>query len=202
MHVAEPRSKPSDTIYQLRVGLQSSEPHIWRSVQVPADMTLGDLHTILQIVMEWYEEHLHEFEIRGGRFGSEAATDGTPWMDAVVDEDRVKLIQLALTLGATFTYTYDFGDDWVHIIEVEKVLPPEEGAQYPACIDGARAAPPEDCGGIWGYASKLEILNDPEDEEYEWVHEWMGDWDPERFDIDTINECLHRAFAKRSSRRT
>jgi len=191
-----------DTVYELHISLRHSEPTIWRTVQVTADTTLGDLHTIIQIVMEWYAEHLHEFEVRGGRFGSEEAAGGLPWADPVVDERKVKLIQLALTPGVTFTYTYDFGDDWVHIIEVQKVLPREEGVAYPMCTGGACAAPPEDCGGMWGYQEKLEILSDPEDEDYEWVLDWMGDWDPERFDIDEISERLRRVFAKPSSRRT
>jgi len=200
--MTESRRRPKDTIYQFRITLQGPEPRIWRRVRVPGDMRLSDLHTVIQVVMEWCDDHLHDFEIRGGRFGSEETTGGLPWATPVVDERKVKLIQLALIPGVVFGYTYDFGDDWVHIVEVEEVLPPEEGVAYPVCIDGARAAPPEDCGGVWGYAAKLDVLEDPEHEEYGWVRDWMGDWDPERFDIDEINERLRRVFAKRSSRRT
>ena len=59
-------------------------------------------------------------------------------------------------------YTYDFGDDWEHDILVEKVFDRNETTAYPRCTSGRRAAPPEDCGGIWGYAELVEILNDPD----------------------------------------
>lgn len=196
-----PPQDPKDTIYQLHISLRYSEPPIWRRVQVAGDTRLIDLQFIVQRLMEWDNDHLHEFEIRGARFGAEAATGGVPWLDPVIDECKVRLIQLALTPGLVFTYTYDFGDTWVHDIEVEQVLQREEGVQYPVCLGGARSGPPEDSGGVGSYQYKLEILADPEHKDYAWVHEWMGDWEPERFDLNEINERLRRAFPMRSSRR-
>lgn len=185
---------PRETVYELHISLRYSEPLIWRSVQVTADTTLGDLHTIIQIVMEWYEEHLHDFEIRGG--GSPFAhRRGDAWATELeLDEETVTLADLGLNAKVKFTYTYDFGDSWVHEIRRKKILRRKNDVQYPVCVDGARAAPPEDCGGMWGYQEGLEILSDPDDEDYEWVHDWMGDWDPERFDLDEINERLGQVF--------
>ena len=84
-------------------------------------------------------------------------------------------------------YTYDFGDDWVHKIKFEKILTREKNIDYPICIKGKRACPPEDCGGIWGYEDLLEIINNPKHEEYEEMLEWLGgEFDPEHFDVKEI----------------
>ena len=182
---------PQETIYELSISLRYSKPEIWRLVQVPADATLADLHRIIQIIMPWYDEHLHEFEVSGG--GSPYSRQRGVWNPMQAD--------LGLKSRVRFTYQYDFGDSWVHDIKRKKLFRRKEGVQYPVCIDGARAAPPEDSGGVWGYAYKLEVLADPEHEDYEWVVEWMGSWDAEHFNIEAINERLRNAFAKRSSRR-
>lgn len=85
------------------------------------------------------------------------------------------------------TYEYDFGDGWRHKIVLEKVLSAEPGVKYPLCLSGKRACPPEDCGGIWGYEELLEIMKDPNHEEYEERMEWIGDdFNPEAFDPDAV----------------
>ena len=84
-------------------------------------------------------------------------------------------------------YVYDFGDDWEHILTLEKILPREKGTKYPVCIKGSRACPPEDCGGIWGYDELVEIISDPEHEEYHKMIEWLGGgFDAEAFDVNSI----------------
>jgi hypothetical protein len=85
---------------------------------------------------------------------------------------------------------------------VEKILPPEKGLHYPTCIQGKSACPPEDVGGVWGYQNFLEAIADPEHEEYEEYLLWIGgDFDPEAFDLDEVNEAL-RAFEPARGRRT
>jgi len=80
-------------------------------------------------------------------------------------------------------YLYDFGDDWNHDIRLEKILPRKPNIDYPLCVSGNRACPPEDCGGTWGYADMLNILANPESDEYEQTIEWLGeDFDPDDFD--------------------
>jgi hypothetical protein len=97
-----------------------------------------------------------------------------------------------------FQYVYDFGDDWEHAVVIEKVGPLDPDQQYPALITGKRACPPEDCGGVPGYYGLLEVLADPNDEEHAELTELVGDdFDPERFDADTINA----AFAAMARRR-
>jgi hypothetical protein len=90
-------------------------------------------------------------------------------------------------------YEYDFGDGWEHGIQLEKIVGPEPGVHYPRCLAGRRACPPEDCGGVWGYAELLEILADPRHPEHAERLEWLGGpIDPEAFDPDEVNNLLKR----------
>jgi len=104
-----------------------------------------------------------------------------------LDEKRRKIANYFSMKNPTANYEYDFGDSWEHKIQLEKILPREKDVNYPRCIGGKRACPPEDCGGIWGYERLLEILKDPKHEEYEEMLEWVGgEFDPELFDADNI----------------
>jgi hypothetical protein len=106
----------------------------------------------------------------------------------VLPELKQKLVDFFSMESRSAVYTYDFGDNWEHKIQLEKILPREEGVTYPICIKGKRACPPEDCGGIWGYAELLEILGNPNHEEYEEMLEWLGgEFDPEHFDVEEIS---------------
>jgi hypothetical protein len=100
-------------------------------------------------------------------------------------------------------YTYDFGDDWVHDIMVEKVLDRDPSAAYPRCTGGKRAAPPDDCGGIWGYAELLEVLADPAHPEHEEQLQWLGladasQFTPDTFDMEAVNRLLGASGGARS----
>jgi hypothetical protein len=106
-----------------------------------------------------------------------------------------KLDHVAPRVGDRVRYTYDFGDDWEHDILIEDVLTAEPGISYPRCLAGRRACPPEDCGGIWGYAELLEILADPSHVEHAARLEWLSldsaeEFDPATFDRDEVNETL------------
>jgi hypothetical protein len=173
------------TVYQLKVTLKDTKPPIWRRLQVPGSITFYKLHQILQIAMGWTNSHLYEFEIGEDRVGEPDPEYGAEVRSA----RRVRLSQIGP--GAKFSYTYDFGDDWEHAILVEKVLPPEEGVSYPRCLTGRRRCPPEDCGGVWGYAHLLEALQNPEDPEHAELMEWAGGpFDPAEFDTTGINAEL------------
>src|SRR3954471_13596926 len=141
------KSTSTAPIYQLKVTLKGSKPPIWRRIQVRSDISLADLHQILQVAMGWEDYHLHQFIVGGQYYG---VPDKDFDMD-VLSERTAKLNRIAPGEKSRFTYEYDFGDDGLHDVLVEKVLPPEPDAQYPRCITGKRARPPEDCGGIWGY---------------------------------------------------
>src|SRR5262249_48239954 len=89
-----------------------------------------------------------------------------------------------------FTYVYDFGDNWRHIIEVEKVLTADAGVEYPRCVEGKRACPPEDCAGSWGYGDVVKAVKNPSTKNRELV-EWVGeDFDREEFYLEEVNKDL------------
>ena len=176
-------------VYQLKVVVAGIEPPIWRRIQVPADVTLAGLHRILQRAMGWTDSHLHEFEIKRQRYGTSSRE---VWGYRVVSEGGVLLYEVA-GRGSRFTYTYDLGDQWEHIITVEKILPAAPGQPHAVCLDGARSCPPEDCGGVPGYDELIEVLRDPNDPEHEERLEWLGDaFDPEAFDVAAVNRKLAR----------
>jgi Plasmid pRiA4b ORF-3-like protein len=180
------KTKGPATVYQLKITLQHIKPPIWRRVEVK-DCTLNKLHDIILTCMGWNGYHLHAFEV-----GDEEYSEPDPsGMMETKNDRKVKLSQVEAGGIKKFTYTYDFGDNWDHIIQIEKVLEAGPGVQYPRCVTGKRACPPEDCGGPWGYADFLEAIRDPQNEQHEELLEWIGgEFDPEAFDIEEINERL------------
>lgn len=191
--MAESKSADDAPIYQIKVTLEHSKPPIWRRLLVPSDTLLGDLHHIIQVAFGWENYHLHQFII-GKTYYGEPHPDYFDYME-MRDEQEVTLGQIASGKGFKFRYEYDFGDSWMHQILVEKILPPEPDQDYPVCIEGRRACPPEDVGGMWGYESFLEIIQDPDHEEHDQYLEWVGDdFDPEAFDLEEVNEALDAVF--------
>lgn len=180
----------TDDIYQFKVTLKGIYPPIWRRFQIP-DGTLGQLHEVLQEVMGWVDVHLHQFVIGDLFFGDLTQTDLDFAMD-VLDEESVLISQLvAMDRKLWFDYDYDFGDCWEHELVLEKTLKPDPKLRYPRCLEGARACPPEDCGGIWGYVEFVEAKSDPRHDEHEAMNEWYpGDFDPEEFLVDEVNKLL------------
>lgn len=179
----------SGDVYQLKVSLLDTQPPIWRRVLVDGDSTLDRVHEIIQAAFGWWNYHLHEFEVGDTRYGIPDRDED--WDEPPRDERRTRLDAIAAEGGA-FRYTYDFGDHWEHRVDVEKVLPRSPGIETPACIDGRRAGPPEDCGGTWGYRELLEILADPKHPEHDERREWLGrTFDPEAFDLREIQNNLH-----------
>ncbi|MBE0433700.1 plasmid pRiA4b ORF-3 family protein [candidate division WOR-3 bacterium] len=183
------RTKTNDRVYQLKIVLINIEPLIWRRFVVNSSLLLPKLHDVIQTVMGWTNSHLHMFVI-GGKYyhgpDEEAMTE-------FVDYRRVKLDQVIRRARAKFHYEYDFGDCWEHTITLERILPRDRAVTYPICVDGERSCPPEDCGGYPGYAHLLQVLGDPQHEEYDELKEWVGDdFDPEEFDVKLVNKMLRR----------
>jgi hypothetical protein len=175
------------SIYQIKVTLRDSKPPIWRRVQVPGDATLADLHDIIQAVMSWWDYHLHQFIVGESYYG----VPHPDYMMDMLDETEVRLNEIA-DEGAKFFYEYDFGDSWLHTLDVEKVMQPEPGQEYPVCLKGRRATPPEDVGGIWGYERYLEAMENPDHPEHEMYMGWRGEFEPEAFDLDEVNAELRK----------
>jgi len=140
--------------------------------------------------MAWEGYHLHEFEVGGRCYGEPDPT----WSDwDAEDEAEVRLDQIVTGEGFKMGYTYDFGDNWEHVLLVERVLPLDSQQTYPMCIKGKRAVPPEDVGGVWGYEEFLRALKDPDHPEHQDYVDWWGEepFDPAAFDREAVNAELH-----------
>jgi Plasmid pRiA4b ORF-3-like protein len=190
-----PRSRKSSTsksVVSLKVTLRDTKPPVWRRLLVQGGMTLGDLHHAIQAAMGWHDSHLHAFEIDGRQYGDRHTVDD------VADENRLTLNGLIKSGIARFAYTYDFGDNWEHMVAIEKAQPALDGKSYPACVAGARNCPPEDCGGSWGYQHLLEVLADPAHPERAEQIEWIGEeFDPNEFSVEIADVTLAARFNRK-----
>lgn len=175
-------------LIRLHLELRDITPPIWRCLLIPGDRTLYDLHRAIQVVMGWYDYHLHSFTIGKRRYEPESdegdffATGEPP-----IDDDTVAIGEVLKRKGQKLLYEYDFGDNWEIDGVVEAVLPPDPAVTAPVCLDGRRAGPLEDCGGTWGYQEVLESLQNPEDDDY-WG--FAEGYDPEEFDCEAMNRRL------------
>ena len=184
--VAMPGRSPT-SIHQLKVTLRGIRPPVWRRIRVASTIDLRRLHDVIQETMGWTQSHLYAFEIDGEQYGEPSPYDDIPVRSA----KSMTLRRAAPEPGMKFLYTYDFGDDWEHLILVENVLAPERGQTYPSCVTGRRSCPPEDVGGIWGYQEFLEAIADPEHPEHDNLLEWIGgSFDPAAFDVAVVNARL------------
>lgn len=175
---------------QLRISLLDVVPLVWRSIVVPETITLPTLHVAILRAMGWDGGHLHEFVFASGRYGP--SEPGWDQPEDWLPETRVKLSK-ALAYGiSTFEYVYDFGDNWRHLVQIEDVLPPRTDADRSVrCVAGANACPPEDVGGVPGYADFVRSIANPNDEEHEQSLRWVGgSFDPRAFDLALANERL------------
>jgi len=182
-------------IYQLIVVLLGSKPRVWRQIRVPGDARLDWLHAVLQVAIGWTNSHLHQFRVGNCSYADTrdhfAEFEGDP---EILEERRFTLRHIAPRLQDAFRYEYDFGDSWQHKITVEKILPPEAAPSTVAvCVSGARACPPEDCGGVWGYDNLLKILKNRNHPEHQSSKDWLGRaFDAEDFDASRINLWLRK----------
>jgi len=174
-------------VFQFKITLLGTEPPIWRRVQVDNFITLRRFAAVVLAVMGWNNSHLHRFEIDRKEYGM-PDPDGLHDSKDFVDEKKKKLCNFSDDDLKKFTFTYDFGDGWDHRIELEEVFKFNYKGIQPKCIDGARRCPPDDCGGPGGYEDFLEAMKDPKHPEHESMREWIGGkFDPERFDLDSVN---------------
>jgi Plasmid pRiA4b ORF-3-like protein len=174
------RSEP--VILRVRVDLEGAKPPIWRRLDVRSDIGLDVFHQVLQSAFGWTDSHLHRFALGGSPFDQntelflcpydveEGEDDGTPARDVTLDETLSEP-------GDVLRYCYDYGDSWDLIIALDSVIPLEKSAPVAVCLDGRRAAPPEDCGGLREAAELAEFIEDP-------AH----------FDLDEINKALNDPY--------
>jgi hypothetical protein len=176
-------------LYELKVELQGIDPPVWRMLQVPGRISLHNLHLVLQTAMGWHNYHLHIFSV-GPRTYSEPNSE---WGRQIQDSAAVTLADVVSDENRSILYEYDMGDGWEHEITLQRMLP-AQGEERPRCTGGARACPPEDCGGVGGYEDFLKAISDPKHEEHFAMLKWAGGkFDPEDFDAEVADAALRRA---------
>ena len=150
--------------------------------------------------MGWTHSHLYQFEVADRRF-SEPDPDDDYSDRPPEDARRTRLRDLGLSLGIEFSYVYDFGDWWEHRVLVEAVFAPLAEEPYPCCVAGARAGPPDDAGGVHGYAQILSALGNPRHPDHAQWSEWVpAGFDPEAFDPGETTARLQYFHGKKRRR--
>ena len=184
------RATKPEHVCQVLVVLPRTNPFVWRRIQVPESYSFWDLHVAIQDAMGWKDYHLHEFTVVDSKTGR-VTRIGIP--DEEMPDERPCVAGWKVPVGRYLTYgtdpvryRYDFGDDWEHTLEFEEVVLMDGGA-YPRCVAGAGACPPEDVGGMHGYAEFLQVIRDPRHPEYDAMLQWAGGaFDPNAFNPESI----------------
>ncbi len=171
--------------YRLKVSLTDLRPKVLRTVEVPADVSLHQLHMILQLAMGWERRHMYMFDVDGTRYGLPEVQHRGELLSAL----EVSLDDLGLQSGDRFTYEYDFDSVWRHTVKVRGRADKE--TPVPTCTEGHGACPPEESGGVFRYRRMIRAMNDPDDPDSTELTEEMGDdFDPEYFDSNVANQEL------------
>ena len=185
-----------ERLYQFKISLKVLRPLIWRRIQV-RESTLDKLHEHIQTAMGWFNCHLHQFEINGEIYGDpELLDDDFEDSPPFIDSTNLKLANIVPKNGQTMTfeYQYDFGDSWMHEVVFEGCLRSQRGSRYPICLEGERACPPEDSGGVYQYGEYVEALFDPAHEEHAQMLQWRGKHDPTQFDCEKTTKRMRRGL--------
>ena len=183
------KKKVPEKVFSLRLDVVGTDPRIWRRVLVRETMWLTRLHDCIQVLFDWFDYQTHAFHFDDLRFGNPLKRE-----ELMIEDDRdVALVDLDLEHRGRFTYGYHFGAGWQVDIKVEQTLVMAKGHFYPQCIAGARAGPPEDCGGLEAFHDLLACIQEPEsDLGKEWLA-WLGpDFDPTACDLEKINKALRK----------
>ena len=173
-------------VYQFKVELEEIKPAIWRRIQVPENYNFWELHVAIQDAMGWLDYHLHVFRLSEKNGTTENVIgipdDEFPTATPTLAGWETRIVDHFYEVGITAEYEYDFGDGWLHKVTLEGILLGDADSQYPLCIEGERACPAEDCGGVPGYYRLLDALSAPDNDEYKELMDWLGkDYDPDKF---------------------
>lgn len=188
----------SEAIVRLKITLADTEPPIWRRIEVPAGMTLKELHAVIQAAMGWDDAHLYQFHVGRETIAGPGMGGGGFGLQRAIGAGRVRLDDLAARGVKHFAYLYDMGDSWEHRLQIEKLLPADPAASYPRLIDGAGHCPPEDVGGIPGFYEFLDAIADPDHPDHEDRLDWYrGAFDPNDLDTKRLHKHLARIAARR-----
>jgi hypothetical protein len=185
----------ADRVLRLRVELLGVQPPVWREIEVPADYDFWSLHVAIQDAMGWADAHLHQFVLDPRNEHTDSLVIGLPDPDDPESGPRPGWdypIGPFLHQGApALDYLYDFGEGWEHRVTCTGERTSEgDDEMLPRCVDGARACPPEDCGGPPGYSHLLEVLAKPPatvSEDDRDLLEWLPPgFQPEAFDPEHV----------------
>ncbi len=185
--------------FNFRVSLQYIEPEIWRRFLLAENASFKSLHDAIQDGLGWECDHLFEFRDKGGkRTIARADFDDFDADEEVPTVGHKKICSFFTRHGKKCVYLYDFGDGWRHDVQfLGMVELPDKFKRR--LIDGARACPLEDCGGVWGYGQCVRIANlsdeeiaKSEDTDILERKEWIADWDPEAFSLQAAKKGFDR----------
>ncbi len=181
-------------IFQIKITLLGTKPPVWRRIQI-RDCTVAKLHDYIQAAMGWEDEHLHQFKFQDQYIGDPQIVGDTLDDSSFLDSAQIRLSQIASfdAKKTRLVYEYDFGDSWMHEILFECLLEPEPGREYPFCLEGARACPPEDIGGVWGYADFVEAITNKNHRRHgDYLERVDEDFDPEAFDPAEATKAMRQ----------
>lgn len=187
-------------VFQFKIQIANiSKPPVWRRILVPDTFTFHDFHNVIQIVFGWEDCHLYMFNPSG--YGSTpciALPSEDDWEKPDLNASKTTLKKVFNAKTQTYNYIYDFGDDWIHKITLEEILP--QMIKLPICLGGKGTCPPEDCGGPWGYENLKAIMGDHSNAEYKEMKEWLGmedgdEWEADQFDLGETNLVLKNIFS-------
>lgn len=202
------------TVAIMKIQLDFEDLSVWRRVQVPLFLTFEEFHEVIQVLFDWQDAHAHCFYLYGdlarrnsnlmnhpgwhpqGMMATRCLVDHEQALDIedpFITQELARGKRLGDLLTDHMLYEYDFGDNWVHLIEVEKVISSSE-LPFVQCLAGQGAAPPEDVGGEEGFEEFLAVMADSSHEDHEWCTKWSrGRFYPE-FELERINQSLKRRF--------
>ncbi len=190
-----PASSSPAAVYRFQIVLLGSDPQIWRRIETH-DVGLQQLHAQIQTAMGWKNSHLHQFEIAGIRYSDPRfmLQDGDDF--GAIDYSGVRVSDLVAKHGTKLRmeYEYDFGDGWQHAVILEQVTEAEPGVRYPRCSAGGRACPPEDVGGVYGFAEYVEAITNPSHSEHDELLKWSGPFDPQKFDAAMATRRMRKGL--------
>jgi hypothetical protein len=190
------KASPHATVYQFKITLLDTQPQVWRRIQAK-DCTLDKLHEHIQTAMGWTNSHLHHFKFGVQLYGDPMLLQDNFEELEYEDSTSTRVSDILPKNGKPFRfeYEYDFGDGWRHEVLFEGAVGAEPGQAYPVCMEGARACPPEDVGGVWGYADFLKAVADPGHERHTELLGWIGGpFDPDAFDATTATKAMKRGL--------
>jgi hypothetical protein len=172
----------------IKADLSGIDPPVWRHFLVSSDCSLADLHEVLQAALDWTNECSHGFEYPPGR------PPGVGPSRAPISPQDESHWPIERFSGERLVYRYDDGDGWTVNVEVGRSLDLPGFGLGPYCIEGVGAAPPEHSGGPSGYTRLVRVVDEPDNPELDELREWLGEWHPDEFNLDEINEDLAEIF--------